>query len=255
MNAKLTKVLFMMTQSGQSEGAGVAEILRAIAENGGELEKPGHLVTCALEIIGWAQFFIDQVKGWPSEPARQYLVIGEDPEACLRCLFEKMSEQILHGGPVVLTDVGSATWLLSVSSDVRDMERDVVWAKEQHGDEISNLPLLWARLDGEGEFNEFPSAHTAIEYAQQAIVEEKQNVLPDHGSEQPNKMQTMIAAAEILGKNAFKNGVAAAPALDGEIMKMVAELSTPDFSNSRVIANILQAWLRGWHNANICAAA
>jgi hypothetical protein len=62
-----------------------------------------------------------------------------------------------------------------------------------------------------------------------------------------------VAAAQVLGQQAFVNGIKSAPCLDNAVMKMVTELSTPDFSNSHVIIAILKAWSKGWHEANLCA--
>jgi hypothetical protein len=59
--------------------------------------------------------------------------------------------------------------------------------------------------------------------------------------------------AEALGSKAFAAGIFCAPALDKEVMKAVATLSTPDFSNSKTIIIVLKAWLTGWHKANLCA--
>jgi hypothetical protein len=57
--------------------------------------------------------------------------------------------------------------------------------------------------------------------------------------------------AETLGTEAFEAGISCAPALDKEVMKAVATLSTPDFTHSKVIVAVFKAWNNGWHTANI----
>ena len=57
--------------------------------------------------------------------------------------------------------------------------------------------------------------------------------------------------AETLGTEAFAAGISCAPALDKEVMKAVATLSTPEFTHSKAITAIFKAWSDGWHKANI----
>lgn len=60
-----------------------------------------------------------------------------------------------------------------------------------------------------------------------------------------------IAAAEVLGQQAFVNGKPAAPAMDQAAMDLIKPYSTPDFSKSYVIQAILQSWSNGFHTANL----
>jgi hypothetical protein len=60
-----------------------------------------------------------------------------------------------------------------------------------------------------------------------------------------------IIAAEVLGQQAFVNGKSPAPAMDSEVMKLVAKYSTTDFSKSHVIIAIFKQWSKGWHTANL----
>lgn len=57
--------------------------------------------------------------------------------------------------------------------------------------------------------------------------------------------------AATLGTEAFAAGIACAPALDKEVMKAVATLSTPSFTHSKVISGIFKAWTNAWHIENI----
>jgi len=68
LSKKAEEVLREMADSGASEGAGVAEILNTIAENGDGQEADGHLLSCAREIKEWAERFIAGVE---PEPMRQ----------------------------------------------------------------------------------------------------------------------------------------------------------------------------------------
>jgi len=60
-----------------------------------------------------------------------------------------------------------------------------------------------------------------------------------------------VATSEVLGQQAFVNGIKSAPVLDKEVMKLVGKYSTSDFSKSNVIQSILKQWSLGWHNANL----
>lgn len=55
-------VLSQMEDSGQSEMAGVADVLNGIASNGGNQAVTSYLIGCAEEIIAAAQGFIDDVR-------------------------------------------------------------------------------------------------------------------------------------------------------------------------------------------------
>lgn len=57
------RLLTEMEQSGQSEALGVADCLRTIAANGGEQATDEHLLVCAEEMMGWLEYFIQQVSG------------------------------------------------------------------------------------------------------------------------------------------------------------------------------------------------
>ncbi|MFA6903349.1 MAG: hypothetical protein WC236_09725 [Gallionellaceae bacterium] len=62
------------------------------------------------------------------------------------------------------------------------------------------------------------------------------------------EMQTCTTAAETFGMIAFASGIKAVPALDKNIMEMVA--NNP---NKTVGASLplLKAWIRGWNKANL----
>jgi hypothetical protein len=66
-----------------------------------------------------------------------------------------------------------------------------------------------------------------------------------------NEETNEIISAEVLGQQAFVNGKCSAPAMDSEVMKLVAKYSTTDFSKSHVIVAILKQWAKGWHTANL----
>ena len=68
-----------------------------------------------------------------------------------------------------------------------------------------------------------------------------------------NEEKSVIATAEVLGQQAFVNGKKSVPASDTNVMKLVAEYSTSDFSKSHVIQAILSNWSNGWHTANMVA--
>jgi hypothetical protein len=63
--------------------------------------------------------------------------------------------------------------------------------------------------------------------------------------------RAVVAEAEVYGKIAFDNGIKCAPVLDQKVMGIVAELSTPDFHNSKLIRKVFNAWINGWTNANL----
>lgn len=59
--------------------------------------------------------------------------------------------------------------------------------------------------------------------------------------------QERLEKAQELGKTAFEQGIKSAPCLDKRMMQMIAETSTGVGSSK----GILQAWLKGWHKANM----
>jgi hypothetical protein len=63
-----------------------------------------------------------------------------------------------------------------------------------------------------------------------------------------------IAWAQGFGVSAFQNGVKSSPCLDKNLMQLVAEYSTADFSLSHVTNALMLAWSNGWHTANAANA-
>lgn len=61
LSEKAGAILGQMEMSGASETIGVHDILKTIAENGGDQEKDAFLVVCAIEIRNAAEYFIHQM--------------------------------------------------------------------------------------------------------------------------------------------------------------------------------------------------
>lgn len=74
-----------------------------------------------------------------------------------------------------------------------------------------------------------------------------------HNQKYTEEEKIDIAAAEVMGQQAFVNGKMAAPALDQNAMDLVKKYSSSDFSHSNVVLAILKSWNRGWHTANSVA--
>ncbi len=64
MSKKMEKVLEQLESSCTSEGNAVADCLRTIAANGGDMATDKHLLACAQEIGDWARFVIRENGGW-----------------------------------------------------------------------------------------------------------------------------------------------------------------------------------------------
>lgn len=56
-----------------------------------------------------------------------------------------------------------------------------------------------------------------------------------------------VAAAEVLGQQAFVAGKSAASCMDEKFLELLGDSKVGES------LPILQAWARGWHNANLCA--
>ena len=157
MDNNISRLLKEMEDSGQSETAGVADILRMIAENGGDMETAEHLFACAKEIAAAAGYFIQQLASGAERSAGKmialaaeetppaFLVIGDEPSVpCLRCLVEKLSERFANGKAVMLVqNIEDATSLLSVADTPQQLSDDIADARIRHF--LDTLPgsLVW----------------------------------------------------------------------------------------------------------------
>jgi hypothetical protein len=61
ISEKLKEILDEMLKSGSSETTGVADILKTIAENGGDQDTDSHIVCCAKEIRNAADDLIKRM--------------------------------------------------------------------------------------------------------------------------------------------------------------------------------------------------
>jgi hypothetical protein len=66
LSEKAGAVLKEMESACSSEAASVVDALNTIAENGGENASDDFLLTCAEEIKGWTQHFIDRLRAGAS---------------------------------------------------------------------------------------------------------------------------------------------------------------------------------------------
>ena len=60
-----------------------------------------------------------------------------------------------------------------------------------------------------------------------------------------------IALASQMGKEAFQRGVLPAPALDGKFQALMKKYSSPDFSGTKQLIALMDAWSTAWHHENL----
>lgn len=62
-----------------------------------------------------------------------------------------------------------------------------------------------------------------------------------------------LIEAEQMGVAHFKAGGVAASATDKNFSRFLKEYSTPDFRHTGKLLQVMNAWNKGWHGANLSA--
>lgn len=193
MDQKILDALRGMEKSGQSEMAGVADILKTIAENGDELETIDHLVDCAFEIVAAAGYFVSAVAEGPERMAGRkiaslannyargslpvFIVPGALRVPSMDWLLARLSNDFSDGHEVVFTSApGEASHLLTAGRNRAELLKQIEQAEERHGPGISRLRVVWIECN----------VITVFENNIEAVTWAKQKIGPEH---QPAKMR------------------------------------------------------------------